>query len=362
MPELEKGFTEWQANRGWSEGKYKREAEQLKADCGEIWTQTEAVAANIKGMKTVYRTLGAELKAIQPLANDLSKVEVATQRRSDLVKRQKELKEREIQVRTAANCKFEELRQEDAAIDEKLHDVLKQIDIDADKKVLGIRKSSDELTVTIKAYSSSILPDLKADVETFSRRMEEIEAAENEWEKAKILADTYLHEISDWTYLKNACSKDGLRALEIDSVAPVVTGYANELLTSTFGPSDTVRFRTQDPETGREVLDILVIREDGSEVLLDNLSGGEKVWNLKALALGLTLVSKEKSGTNYLSAMADEEDGSLDVENAQNFVSLYRSFMPIGRFEDLYFISHKPECVAMADHIISLSETGIEID
>ena len=152
-----------------------------------------------------------------------------------------------------------------------------------------------------------------------------------------------------------------MRALEIDSVAPVVTGYANDLLLSTFGPLYTVKFRTQDEETDREIFDILVIREDGDEVLLDNLSGGEKVWSLKALQLAMAQISKEKSGKNFLCAFADEDDGALDVENALNFIRLYRSFLPPGGFNDFYFISHKPECVSMADHVVEFGDGGVKI-
>lgn len=173
---------------------------------------------------------------------------------------------------------------------------------------------------------------------------------------------TLTNELADWQYIKLGCSKDGLRALEIDSVAPIVTGYANDLLNSTFGPSYTVKFRTQDEETGKEILDILAIREDGTEALLENLSGGEKVWSLKALRLAMTLLAKEKSGKNFLTALADEEDGALDTENALNFISMYRAFMATGGFNACFFITHRKECVALADHVLRFAKGGVTIE
>jgi DNA repair protein SbcC/Rad50 len=173
--------------------------------------------------------------------------------------------------------------------------------------------------------------------------------------------DTLANEMAQWARIKADCGKDGLRALEIDCVAPAITSFGNRLLHSTFGPMYSVKFQTIDPETGREVLNILVIKEDGTEVLLENLSGGQRVWVLKALRLAMTLLSKERSGCNFLSFMADEEDGALDIKNARQFVELYRSAMVEGGFERCIFISHKPECVAMADHVIELGHGGATI-
>ena len=176
----------------------------------------------------------------------------------------------------------------------------------------------------------------------------DIDAANRE--KTKLQSD-----ISDWTYLKNACGKNGLQAMEIDGAAPIITAFANDLLTQAFGPLFTVKFRTIN-EDGKECLDIIVISEDGEEILLDNLSGGQRVWVLMALRLAMTLLSKEKSGRNFETFYADELDGALDPENALNFVNMYRSFMKAGGFKDGYFISHKPECRALADNVLMFEE------
>ena len=115
-----------------------------------------------------------------------------------------------------------------------------------------------------------------------------------------------------------------------------------------FGPLFTVKFRTQD-EVGREVLDIISIGEDGEEVLLENLSGGQKIWILMALRLAMTLLSKEKSGRVFETAFFDEMDGPLDPDNSLNFISMYQAFMKVGGFTAILFISHKPSCRNMAD-------------
>jgi exonuclease SbcC len=76
----------------------------------------------------------------------------------------------------------------------------------------------------------------------------------------------------------------------------------------------------------------------------------------------MTLISKEKSGKAFCTAMADEEDGNLDAGNAQNFIHMYRAFIEAGGFDDCFFISHRPECVAMADHVLTFGNGGITIN
>lgn len=179
-------------------------------------------------------------------------------------------------------------------------------------------------------------------------------------EKIKQLSE----ELSQWRYIQQACGKDGLRALEIDGTAPLIAGYANDLLTNTFGPGATVGFRTVNDD-GKECLDVVVYREDdidGNGTLLENLSGGQKVWILKSLRLALTLVAKEKSGKDVSVAMADEEDGALDAESARSFIDMYRQFLSAGNFESILYITHRDSCKAMADHVIRLTRAGIEID
>jgi exonuclease SbcC len=161
-------------------------------------------------------------------------------------------------------------------------------------------------------------------------------------------------ELAEWRYLQNACGKNGLQALEIEAAAPAIAGYANDLLARAFGPGYTLRFVTQDDE-GREVLQIVATREDGEEVSIENLSGGEKVWSLKALRLAMAMLAKERSGKDFKAVFCDEEDGALDAGKAEAFVGMYRAFMDLGGFDQCFFISHRPESVAMADHVLTFT-------
>jgi ABC-type multidrug transport system ATPase subunit len=71
----------------------------------------------------------------------------------------------------------------------------------------------------------------------------------------------------------------------------------------------------------------------------------------------MTLLSKEKSGRVFETAFFDEMDGPLDPDNSLNFIAMYQAFMKVGGFKAILFISHKPSCRNMADHIL-LFENG----
>jgi len=303
----------------------------------------------------------SELAKYQVISSELPAVETALTRKADLEKRKAELAAEGLKIKITWENRITEKEKQKKITGKNIRLAREEFNKDADNNMIVInnnialiKSSATERTNKITELSGTII--------SLEKEIAIKEQASKDFELKTSERNRIINELAEWVYLKNACGKDGLRALEIDSVAPVVTGYANDLMLSTFGTGETIKIKTLDEETGREVFAILVIRENGKEVLLDDLSGGEKVWNLKALRLAMTQIAKEKSGKNFLCAFADEDDGSLDVENAKNFVRLYRAFMPSGGFNDCYFISHKPECVAMADHVVEFRNGGIRIN
>ena len=357
---------------------------KLESDLSSIQAEIEKVAEGLRA--EIAKLGGLKADAASSLQKVTDKISTIEEKDGNLARKISGLeplaaKESRILV---AEANIEKLQ---AAIDEKVKAISQAIaDASAAKHAKAGRMG--ELINTINTLSSSVT-DIAGKLEAAEKNAAQvkvsIDTASKLWmdlrtEKAGIekdcatLADASVElskaqerktaiatEQAEWRYIQNACSKDGLRALEIDSVAPSISGYANDILSKTFGPSQSVRFRTQDPETGREILDIMVIREDGNETPLENLSGGEKVWSLKALRLAMTLISKERSGKAFTSSFADEEDGALDADNAQSFIRMYQSFMATGGFDTCFFISHRPECVSMADHQLNFSKGGVTI-
>lgn len=217
-----------------------------------------------------------------------------------------------------------------------------------------------ELTTTQEKCKTAIEESEK----TIAILQERLLTAEKAKKQIQVIAgqkESMIIEAEEWAWLKDAFSKDRLQALEIAGAAPTITGYANRLLSAAFGAQAMVKLQTQD-DTGKEVLNIQVIDEDAEEVELGNRSGGQQVWALKALRLAMAMLSKEKSGKNFQTILTDEEDGALDADKAVKFIHLYRAFMAQGNFESCYYISHKPECVSMADHVLEFKKGSITIN
>jgi exonuclease SbcC len=291
-----------------------------------------------------------ELTRYQNLTAKQTEIAVAKSQKADREKALAENKKQGLAISAEWKIKSATLAEQIAKQNEKLNNINVRINKTADEELKSIERNMGFILQSIKDKEETIaefttkIAALQNDLSGITEA-EELLRKENE-NKIRLTAD-----IADWTYLKNACGKNGLQAMEIDGAAPLITGYANDLLSQAFGSLYAVKFLTQDEE-GKECLDIITIGEDGEEILLDNLSGGQKCWILMALRLAMTLLSKEKGGRNFQAAFFDELDGPLDAENAVNFINLYKSFMEIGHFETVSFISHKEECRSMADHVL----------
>ena len=253
--------------------------------------------------------------------------------------------------------------------------------VELNRHLAAAQAKIDEITGQIDEHVETRLSDLEATLRHFETALEdateaaaghraEIARAEAEVARADDLQreiealrgqrDKRVHDATVWAYLKYATGANGLRALEIDATAPLISQFSNDLVSAADGPPHTLELRTQDDE-GREVLLPVVTRPDGSSEVIGQFSGGEKTWDLKALRLALTLVAKQKSRRDFRTAYADEEDGALDLDAARAFIRMYREFLRLGGFDSIFYISHKPECVGMADHQIVFNG-GIHVE
>jgi exonuclease SbcC len=307
-------------------------------------------SGELKTTKANIQTSQKKLAEVKALSERKAELEIAITRKADIGTKLAEITEsgktlraawtekelvKTTQIKELAGKRAEAEKEIKQGVDHELQIAQSNID-DAEKQVPLIEKKIQEVRGDISISNSELSKMLDA----------EKELVEIQGQK-----DMLVRNASEWTYLRNACSKNGLQALELDGAAPMITSIANELLSLAFGPLYSIKLVTQDAE-GKECLDIIIIGEEGEEILLENLSGGQKIWCLMALRLSMTLLSKEKSGRSFESFFSDESDGPLDPDNAINFINMYQAFMKIGGFKSGYFISHRPACRNLAQHIL----------
>jgi len=319
----------------------------------DLRTATQTLRETVSLLATRRKDLAAkreEIKALSLLSARLPEIQAAVLRADDLSKQASDLMDAGTTSKLAWAKKQIDKGRQIQEQEARLAEILKSIDTAAEEslKTAQAALKSDEAALTTVNQQIDAQRQTLAGIQAELAALREVET---EIGKAEAEKGRLTGEVAEWTYIRNACSKTGLQALEIDGVCPNIQYEANKLLSQTFGPTFSIKIKTQD-EDGKEVFEIWVIREDGDEVLLDNFSGGEKVWILKAMRLSLTMLSKHKSGRAFECGMADEEDGPLDSERAKIFVSLYRAFMQAGGFASFFFITHRQECLGLADHVL----------
>ena len=309
--------------------------------------------------------IGQRQEGLNPLIAQADQVKEAATKLKTLKERKQELIDEGLKVKASWEKRILENESLLTETDRQIEAARAEIDENVESKIKEIEGRLDVIKKDIEKEEKD-LQTVKGEILVLETKIIDMETQKQELDKAEAEKTSIIKEIGEWHYLKNACSKTGLQALEIDAVAPTIMHYANDLTTTAFGPDCTIKLCTQDDE-GKEIFDIKIIDEDGEEVLLSNRSGGQKVWPLKALRLAMARISKEKSGRNFQTLLSDEEDGPLSLENAKKFVSLYRAIITPHKttgervFEDCFYISHKPECVAMADNRIVFN-SGIRVE
>jgi len=166
------------------------------------------------------------------------------------------------------------------------------------------------------------------------------------------------NELADWSLFARCMSNDGLIALAIDDAGPALSGLANDLLLSCYGPRFTVSIHTL-LESGKgeqkEGFDIVVHDgTTGDAKSMGLMSGGERTWVEACLTRAIALYLATHTGRRYSTLFCDEADGALDPDRKRMFMAMKREVLRLGGYEREYFVSQTPELTAMADAVIDL--------
>lgn len=172
--------------------------------------------------------------------------------------------------------------------------------------------------------------------------------------------DAISQEIAHWTLLNRALGNDGIIAMSIDDAGPSISALCNSLLEDCYGGRFVVRISTQ-AATATGVLkeSFLIHVEDtlrGEQKLLDDMSGGEKVWINECLVRAMALYMTQASGSKFKTLFSDESDGPLDPERKRQFMTMKRAVLERGGYDREYLITQTPELLAMCDAVIDVAQ------
>lgn len=169
--------------------------------------------------------------------------------------------------------------------------------------------------------------------------------------------------VTDWKKLAADVGRNGLQAAEVDSAVPTLNTLVADILTTCVGTRFSVQFSTDrltaDGKGTREALDVRVIdNKNGRDALAETYSGGEVAIVGEAVALALTVLGCECSGTDNPDLVRDETGAALDAENSDAYIRMLRHAAKMVGAKHIFYVSHNAEAIAAADAKIQIDQHG----
>jgi exonuclease SbcC len=227
------------------------------------------------------------------------------------------------------------------------------------------REKKDALDEKVELYNETDRDcvRIRTEIENVQKIIQQLKIRMDELVNLKDQVGTKLADVSEWEYLQRACGPDGIQALELDAMGPGIADVANSILESAYGSRFQIEFRTtriggKGSQT-KQIEDFQIIihdSQDGSEQLLETLSGGESVWVKRAIYDAFGIIRARKTGTKFLTVFQDEADGALDPEaRGHYFRMLERAHQEAGRYHTL-IITHSEKAQETIGQKVEMSE------
>lgn len=269
---------------------------------------------------------------------------------------------RRLEEQRAAPEAYQMLQQAEAAI-KPLADGLGELERAAEGA--SVREGEllarhEELTATLGALQAGVADLRDAEAELARLREEQaaaIRAGSAARQRVEVLAEqrrlrkelqqekqTLAGRIALLRQLEEACGRNGVQALLIETALPEIQDHANDLLARLSGGEMTIRFDTQrdrKSDGGQiETLDIKIADNSG-ERPYENYSGGEKFRVNFAIRLALSQVLARRAGARLRMLVIDEGFGSQDPEGRQRLVEAINEVQ--AEFDCILVITHIDE-------------------
>jgi len=282
---------------------------------------------------------------------DITTMRAILQKAQEAEVRIEEMEKRRVQIKG---------EQDQVAVD--IEDLKKQLDSTVGQHY---EMKQQALTMAENTYrlQRDALKGLEASISALEKQIDELGKKTGELLQLKVAVEGKQTDAAEWRYLERACGPDGIQALELDAMGPGIAAIANKLLQAAYGSRFQVEFRTTrmggQGSKRKQIEDFqiwILDSEDGSEQLMETLSGGESVWVKRAIYDAFGIVRDQNTGQRFLTAFQDEADGALDVEaRLAYFRMLEAAHRESGRHHTI-IITHSQEAQEMVAQRIVMSE------
>ena len=271
-----------------------------------------------------------------------------------------EMKSKDEQIASLLN----ENHEKEESLSEKRgkYDIFLSDELEEEEKELS---SLQRQNTEIKEKLTEILGDIKhlnSEIELSEKSAIELEKLKKEIERKKA-------ESLEWELLERAFSHNGIQALELDALCPAIATSANNLLSDTYGSRFQIEFRTvRESGSGKNMKQIEDFQiyvydaeEKNPELQYQNLmtmSGGEKVWIMKALFDAFSYVREKNTGLKYLTIFLDEADGALSPEKKHLYLKMVDAAQRQSGRIHTFIITHDQVIQESAGERILMHELG----
>ena len=282
---------------------------------------------------------------------DITQMRAILQKAQEAEVRVEEMEKRRVQIKD---------EQDQAAVD--IEDLRKQLDETIAQRHI---EKQQELTEAENTYrlQRDTLKGLEASIAALEKQIDELGKKAGELLQLKVAVEGKQTDAAEWRYLERACGPDGIQALELDAMGPGIAAIANKLLQAAYGSRFQVEFRTTrmggQGSKRKQIEDFqiwILDSEDGSEQLMETLSGGESVWVKRAIYDAFGIVRDQNTGQRFLTSFQDECDGALDTEaRLAYFRMLQAAHQESGRHHTI-IITHSQEAQEMTAQRIVMNE------
>jgi len=344
--------------------------QKARADAEAEVTRLEGALAIAQGL---FSTAEADLAAIiiptAPPPTPFVRAEELAGVENELAWEDKEAAEKTLADSRDAGVRIEAAEKAKAAAQERatlqqleVNELTIQISADAspdeyEKAIAAVKENLERLTAAREAFAHA-----KATVEAAERSIAEAKRRRAARDEAARKRDEKALERDDWRLLERAI--EGVRDLELDVLAPSIADIATRLLQSSGDDGhieiETTRIGSGSAKKAKQIEDFLVfyVAQDGERQDIATCSGGEMVWQRKALYDAFAVMRSRNAGIRFTTGLLDETDGALHPKRKMDyFRMLEASHRESERFQTI-LITQDAGIAAMASSVIDVAALG----